>query len=139
MSTHFFGLKDWTFTYSHSIGRNEFAGTGFRNPVSMALAADDVVYVLNRSYENRLDGLRVTVCTLGEEYISEFGSYGEGDGQFVWPTAIAVDAAGLPGRRALDRDRGSRAETNPVRRSDSSRVLAARRSVLEPRLRGCLD
>ena len=83
MSTHFFGLKDWTFTYSHSIGRNEFAGTGFRNPVSLALAADDVVYVLNRSYENRLDGLRVTVCTMSEEYISEFGSYGEGDGQFV--------------------------------------------------------
>ena len=30
MSTHFFGLTDWTFSYSHSIGRNEFAGTGFR-------------------------------------------------------------------------------------------------------------
>jgi DNA-binding beta-propeller fold protein YncE len=92
MSAHFFGLKDWTFTYTHSIGRNEFAGTGFRNPVSLAMADDDVVYVLNRSYENRLDGLRVTVCTMNEEYISEFGSYGEGDGQFVWPTAIAVDA-----------------------------------------------
>ena len=92
MSTHFFGLKDWTFTYSHSIGRNEFAGTGFRNPVSLAMADDDVVYVLNRSYENRPDGLRVTVCTLNEEYISEFGSYGVGDGQFIWPTAIAVDA-----------------------------------------------
>ena len=92
MSTHFFGLTDWTFTYSHSVGRNEFAGTGFRNPVALAMAADDVVYVLNRSYENRPDGLRVTVCTLNEEYISEFGSYGEGDGQFIWPTAIAMDA-----------------------------------------------
>ena len=28
MSTHFFGIKDWTFAYSHSVGRNEFAGTG---------------------------------------------------------------------------------------------------------------
>ena len=92
MSTHFFGLKDWTFQYSHSLGRNEFAGTGFRSPVDVALAADDVIYVLNRSYEPRVDGVHVTVCTLGEQYISEFGSYGEGDGQFMWPTSIALDS-----------------------------------------------
>jgi DNA-binding beta-propeller fold protein YncE len=94
MSTHFFGIKDWTFAYSHSVGRNEFAGTGFRNPVDLALGANDVVYVLNRSYENRPDGVRVTMCTHSEEYIREFGSHGEGDGQFVWPTAIALDAGG---------------------------------------------
>ena len=92
MSTHFFGLSDRTFSYSHSVGRNEFAGTGFRNPVDMALGADDVVYVVNRSYENRPDGVRVTVCTLNEDYISEFGSYGEEDGQLIWPSSIAVDS-----------------------------------------------
>jgi DNA-binding beta-propeller fold protein YncE len=94
MSTHFFGIKDWTFAYSHSVGRNEFAGTGFRNPVDLALGADDVIYVINRSYENRPDGVRVTMCTHDETYIREFGSHGEGDGQFVWPTAIALDAEG---------------------------------------------
>ncbi len=93
MSTHFFGLKERTYAYSHSIGRNEFAGTGFRNPVDIAIGGDgDVVYALNRSYENRPDGLRVSVMSLDEEYISEFGSYGEGDGQFVWPTSVALDA-----------------------------------------------
>jgi sugar lactone lactonase YvrE len=92
MSTHFFGLKDWTFQYSHSIGRNEFAGTGFRNAVDLALAADDVAYVLNRSYETRPDGVHISVVTLDEHYISDFGSYGEGDGQFVWPTSIAIDS-----------------------------------------------
>ncbi|MBM3941941.1 MAG: hypothetical protein FJ316_03265 [SAR202 cluster bacterium] len=91
MSTHFFGIKDRVFGYSHTVGRNEFAGTGFRNPVDLALGADDVAYVLNRSYENRPDGVRVTVCTLNEEYISEFGSYGEGDGQFIWGSSIALD------------------------------------------------
>jgi DNA-binding beta-propeller fold protein YncE len=94
MSTHFFGIKDWTFSYSHSVGRNEFAGTGFRNPVDLALAPDDVVYVLNRSYEYRADGIHVTVCTLNEDYITEFGSGGEGDGQFTWPTSIALDQDG---------------------------------------------
>ena len=92
MSTHFFGLTDWTFSYSHSIGRNEFAGTGFRNPVALALGDDDVVYVVSRSSEYRTDGLRITVCTLDEEYINEFGSYGEGDGQMMWPTSIALDS-----------------------------------------------
>jgi len=92
MSTHFFGIRDWTFAYSHSVGRNEFAGTGFRNPLDLALGANDVVYVVNRSYENRPDGIRITVCTLKEEFIREFGSYGEGDGEFVWPTGIALDA-----------------------------------------------
>tara|TARA_B100000029_G_scaffold250199_1_gene247129 strand:- start:31 stop:1032 length:1002 start_codon:yes stop_codon:yes gene_type:complete len=91
MSTHLFGLTDRTFSYSHSVGRNEFAGTGFRNPVDMALGADDIVYVINRAYENRPDGVRVTVCTLNEEYVTEFGSYGEGDGQFIWPSSIALD------------------------------------------------
>jgi DNA-binding beta-propeller fold protein YncE len=92
MSTHFFGLTDRTFSYSHSVGRNEFNGTGFRNPVDLALGADDVMYVMNRSYENRPDGVRITVCTINEEYITEFGSYGEGDGQFIWPAAIALDS-----------------------------------------------
>ncbi len=91
MSTHFFGIRDWTFSYDHSVGRGEFSGTGFRNPVDLALGADDVVYVVNRSYENRPDGVHVTVCTLREDFIREFGSYGHDDGQFVWPTAIALD------------------------------------------------
>ena len=94
MSTHFFGIKDWTFGYSHSLGRNEFAGTGFRNPVDLALAPDDVVYVVNRSREDRPDGIRVTAVTLNEEYITEFGSSGEGDGQFTWPASIALDKDG---------------------------------------------
>ena len=94
MSTHFFGLTERAFSYSHSIGRNEFAGTGFRNPVDMALGKDGVAYVLNRSYENRPDGTRISVVTLEEEYISEFGTYGEGPGQFIWPTSIALDSQG---------------------------------------------
>jgi DNA-binding beta-propeller fold protein YncE len=94
MSTHFFGLKDYTFTYKYSVGRNEFAGTGFRNPVDLALGANDVVYAVNRSYENRADGVRVTMCTLNEELIREFGSDGEGDGQMMWPSSIALDENG---------------------------------------------
>ena len=94
MATHFFGLKDRTFFHSHAVGRNEFAGTGFRNPVDMAISPDGSVYVVNRSYENRPDGVHMTVVTLDEDYISTFGEYGEGNGQFVWPTAVALDSSG---------------------------------------------
>jgi DNA-binding beta-propeller fold protein YncE len=94
MATHFFGLTDRTFNYSHSVGRNEFGGTGFRNPVDLAIGDDDLVYVANRSYENRPDGVRISICTLNENFIGEFGSYGEGDGEFIWPTSVALDGDG---------------------------------------------
>lgn len=94
MATHFFGLTDRTFHFSHAVGRAEFAGTGFRNPVDMAIAPDGSVFVVNRSYEQRPDGVHLTVCTLDEEYITEFGAAGEGDGEFVWPTSVALDSKG---------------------------------------------
>jgi DNA-binding beta-propeller fold protein YncE len=88
--------------YSHTIGRAEFSGPGFRVPVGIARGAGDRLYVLSRAYENRPDGKRVTICTVGEEYISEFGRGVSAeqaeteapDGRFMWPTAIALDKAG---------------------------------------------
>jgi len=88
--------------YSHTIGRAEFSGPGFRAPVGIARGADNRLYVLSRSYEARPDGKRVTICTVDEEYIGEFGRGVAGDraetaapdGSFMWPTAIALDAAG---------------------------------------------
>ena len=94
MSTHFFGLNQRSYQYSHSLGRLEMSGTGFRSPVDFAIDAEGVVYVLNRSYEKRPDGVHVTMMTLDEEYITEFSSYGEAEGQLVWPTSIALDSQG---------------------------------------------
>ena len=62
-----------SFQYSHTIGRAEYAGKAFRTPVAIALGRQDRIYVLNRSYEYRSDGKRITICTLDEEFISEFG------------------------------------------------------------------
>ena len=95
MASVFLGINDRTFIYRFVAGRAEFGGTGFRNPMDMALAPNDVMYVVNRSYESRSDGTRINVLRLGddgEEYITEFGSYGSGDGQFIWPMSIAVDS-----------------------------------------------
>ncbi|MCH2504389.1 MAG: NHL repeat-containing protein [Dehalococcoidia bacterium] len=93
MASVFLGINARTYTFQFVAGRSEFQGTGFRNPMDMALAPDDVIYVVNRSYESRSDGTRINVFRLGEdgeEYITEFGSYGDGPGQFIWPISIAV-------------------------------------------------
>ena len=92
MSIHFFGLNQRTYDYSHSLGRNEFSGAGFRAPVDMAISDGDVVYIVSRSYEQRPDGIHVTVMTLNEDYITQFSSFGEAEGQITWPTSIALDA-----------------------------------------------
>ena len=94
MSTHFFGLNQRAYDYSHSLGRRNLTGNGFTNPMDMVISEGDVAYVVNRSYEQRPDGIHVTMMTLDEEYITEFSSCGEAEGQLVWPTSIALDAKG---------------------------------------------
>ena len=92
-----------TFQYSHSIGRLEFTGPGFRNPVAMARGEGDLIYVVSRSYESRPDGKRVTIFTVGEDYIGEFArgvttpgeaAMSAADGALIWPTSIALDQQG---------------------------------------------
>ena len=78
---------------SHTIGRFENGkGTGFRNPVSLAIN-DRLgrIYVVNRSTEHRPDGKRVNICNVDEDYLGEFGRGGIGDGEFTWPSGIAID------------------------------------------------
>lgn len=83
------------YCYSHTIGFYAQTGRGFNNPVDVALGRDGVLYVLNRAgsdVELRMPYKRVTVCTVAEDYLGEFSSGGTGDGQLMWPVAIALDA-----------------------------------------------
>ena len=82
--------------YSHAMGRNSQAGPGFNNPVDVATSPDGRLYVVSRSNMNHAARgfLRVSICTIDEEYIGQFTTFGEGDGQIVWPSAIAVGRDG---------------------------------------------
>ena len=98
MPTEILGV---VFEYSHTIGRAEFSGPGFRNPSAMVRGEGDLMYVVSRCHEAQPTGRRVTICTVGEEYIGEFGrgipSEQEvelADGDVLWPTAIALDSKG---------------------------------------------
>ena len=92
MSTIFFGVTTRSYSYDRTVGRSEFSGSGFRQPMDIALGSDGTIYVVNRAWEYRPDGVRVTMLNLNEDYIGEFGRFGEGDGELVWPTSIATDS-----------------------------------------------
>ncbi len=78
--------------YLKTIGivNNGNNGRGFANPYDIAFQPDGRIFVLNRCDPARASAIRVGVCNLDEDYLYEFGNgYGDGDGQFVWPVAMA--------------------------------------------------
>ena len=98
MTTH---MRHVSFQHSHTIGRAEVFGAGFLNPVAVARGEGDLMYVLNRAYEHYPEGMRVTICTVGEDLVSEFAQGVSGtvpreitpaDGSLVWPTSIVLDS-----------------------------------------------
>ena len=84
-----------TLDYLKTIGivNNGNNGRGFANPYDIAFRPDGRIYVLNRCDPARASAIRVGVCNLNEDYLFEFGKgYGQGEGQFVWPVAMAFDS-----------------------------------------------
>ena len=95
VATHFFGLNDRTYRFSHTIGRQGQQGVGFSHLNDLTVGREGAIYVVNRSNIERADtrmGIRVIVTNVNEDLLGEFGEFGEGDGQFVWPTCIALDS-----------------------------------------------
>jgi len=82
--------------YSHTVGNLALTGRGFSNPYDLTVVGGRVLYVLNRSNSNQASqgAVRVTICTVDEEYIGTMAGFGEEDGGLVWPTSIASDSEG---------------------------------------------
>ena len=81
--------------YSHTVGSLSNQGRGFQNPVDVALDSQDVMYVLNRAGPElpiRLPYKRVSMCTVDEEFLGEFGTGGTAVGEFWWPSSLAFDS-----------------------------------------------
>ena len=86
--------------YSHTIGRNEQFGPGFTYPVAIARGEGALIYVINRGAEYRPEGVRITILTVGEDFINHFArgvpaagphEFSYADGSLVWPTCLALD------------------------------------------------
>ena len=83
-----------TIRYSHTVGSLSNQGRGLQNPVDVALDSQGVMYVLNRAGPElpiRLPYKRVSMCTIDEEFLGEFGTGGTGPGEFWWPSSLAFD------------------------------------------------
>ena len=81
--------------YSHTVGSLSNQGRGFQNPVDVALDSQGVMYVLNRAGPElpiRLPYKRVSMCTVDEEFLGEFGTGGTATGEFWWPSSLALDS-----------------------------------------------
>jgi DNA-binding beta-propeller fold protein YncE len=77
------------YDYSYCIGAYGMAGQAFGTPYDFALGRNGHVYVVNRGAEGL--GQRVTMCTVDHEFLGAFGSYGSGEGQFIWPNSLELD------------------------------------------------
>ena len=84
-----------TLRYSHTVGSLSNQGRGFQNPVDVALDSQGVMYVANRAGPEiplRMPYKRISMCTVDEEFLGEFGTGGTGPGEFWWPSALAFDS-----------------------------------------------
>jgi DNA-binding beta-propeller fold protein YncE len=84
------------YRYSKTIGMFVEYGRGMSNPYDVAPAGDGRLFVLSRSniFDAPLGGLRIGIMTLDEEYLGEWGVYGNEPGQLVWPNSLVLDAHG---------------------------------------------
>ena len=78
--------------YDRTLGVAAMEGRGFYYPVDLAIRADGRLYGLSRSHEGDPRGVRVCILDYEGGFHGVFGSIGEGDGQFIHATAIAVDS-----------------------------------------------
>ena len=84
------------FNYQRTIGMTTMEGKGFYYPSDMVFSPNGKMYVLNRSIEGRGGGRgrRVTICDVNDEYYGDWGVFGKGPGEFMWPSAICVTSEG---------------------------------------------
>ncbi len=80
------------FDYSYCIGMYGMSGQGFWSPQDFVLGEGDLIYVINRGVEEI--GQRITRVTRDHQFLGQFGGFGRGDGQFIWPRSIDLDSEG---------------------------------------------
>ena len=80
------------FDYSYCIGMYGMSGQGFWSPQDFVLGEGDLIYVINRGVEEI--GQRISRVTRDHQFLGQFGGFGRGDGQFIWPRSIDLGSDG---------------------------------------------
>ena len=83
------------YRYSHTVGIfAPMGGRGFASPVDLVLDREGIMYVVNRAGADNKPGTyhkRICRCTVDEKFLGEFSNEGTGEGDLMWPVAIAMD------------------------------------------------
>ena len=74
--------------YCFTVGMTTMEGRGFYYPLDTAIGKDGRLYVVSRSLDRSCQRrARCTMCDAEGEYYGRFWvSFGEGDGQLMWPS-----------------------------------------------------
>jgi DNA-binding beta-propeller fold protein YncE len=91
--------ENFSLKYKKTIGFSGKRGRGFFYPRDLAIGSDKKLYILNRSHEvdsyAEPESVRVAICDLNDSFYGDAGHFGEADGQFMWPTSVALDSEGM--------------------------------------------
>ena len=88
------GVRTEVLEYALTVGLSAMEGRGFYYPTDTVIASNGRMYVGNRSVDGVDRGVRVTVCDIESEFYGTFGSFGYGDGEFVYLSGLAEDSQG---------------------------------------------
>ena len=80
--------------YSHTIGLCVMEGRGFMFPVDTLISNTGRMHTISRAYSPADSQKRVTLYDINSEFYGIYGRFGEGIGEFKWPSAIAEDQQG---------------------------------------------
>ena len=69
-------------------------GRGFEYPIDSLPSKSGVIYVSNKSRNEGVRGVRISMLNLKSEYFGEFGLFGDQDGLLTSPSGIAEDQNG---------------------------------------------
>ena len=86
--------KDGTFQYLLTIGIVAMEGRGFEYPIDTLPSKNGVIYVTNKSRNEGVRGVRISMLNLKSEYFGEFGLFGDRDGLLTSPSGIGEDQKG---------------------------------------------
>ena len=73
-----------------TMGLAAMQGRGFYYPFDLSFDSNNRIYVIGRGHDYDTRGCRITVMDMNEEYHGTFSSFGTQDGQFMWPSSIAI-------------------------------------------------
>ena len=87
MTTTAFKLK-----YVTTVGFFAESGRGFMLPTAMAIRGDGRIFVASRSNTFSFAIVGVQMVTRSHDFFGQIGEYGNGAGQMIWPSALALDS-----------------------------------------------